>query len=67
VPPGSSLATAKRFIQTQKNEDLPCVAWRPGMCRQAVPSPGTQDSTKSMCRLAALKTRQAVYGKFPET
>jgi len=34
LPPGTS-------SKPRKTEELLCVAWQPGMCRQAVPSPGT--------------------------
>jgi len=39
LPPSAS-------SKPRKTEEFLCVAWRPGMCRQAVPSPGTQNCTK---------------------
>jgi len=45
----------------------PCVAWRLGVCRQVVPFPGTQNTCKGMCRLAAMSSPPGGFWKFPKT
>jgi len=57
VPPGASSAT-------QKIGKTLCIAWRPGVCRQAVPLPGTQNTRNSMSRLAMVHHPLGGFWKF---
>jgi len=68
APPGGSTSPARRLIsKPRKIAKTLCVAWRPGMCRQAVPLPGTQNTRNSMSRLAVVHHPPGGFWKISET
>ncbi|QCD86332.1 hypothetical protein DEO72_LG3g853 [Vigna unguiculata] len=57
--------TVRQFIsETQKRCKTSRSAWRPGVCRQAVPRPGTQITYNYMHRLAVMNSPPGDFWKF---